>query len=246
MAIVRAPRKEGFTVIANDVLRDGRLSFRARGVLASVLSRPDNWATSADRLAAEAKEGRGAVRSALKELEEVGYLVRERVQDEKGRWSTTTVIYDTPTEGQFPAVGSPDVGFSVANRNKDKKEREETTVLNPQPELSRGGGMSVEPPNGTSPTERVVAAWKEAAEGKSIQKPEEIARIAHQALTNKVSEATLVDAIKRIVADGHAIKDWRLTEYLTPRDKQPVREKKQRTITADRNWSAEDYGDETL
>jgi hypothetical protein len=50
--IVRTPRIErDFTVLPNRALRDPYLSYRARGVLAYVLSMPDNWRTSAETLA---------------------------------------------------------------------------------------------------------------------------------------------------------------------------------------------------
>src|SRR5207342_3868060 len=96
MTIVRAPRPtSGYTLIRDSVLRDGRLSYRARGVLVSILSRPDHWATNADKLATEGKEGRDAVRSAMDELAEFGYLERRSVQDlNTGRWGTQIVVYD--------------------------------------------------------------------------------------------------------------------------------------------------------
>jgi hypothetical protein len=123
--IIRGERKTtNFTIIGNDVLRDDRLSYRARGLLACILSRPDNWRTSADSLAREGKEGRAAILTALKELEDAGYLVRTRVQDRAGLWRTHSTVYDEPrniTEVQFPNVGSPNFGFRTSIEELDKK-----------------------------------------------------------------------------------------------------------------------------
>lgn len=147
--IRRAPRPEsGFTIIRNTVLRDERLSYRARGVLAAILSRPDNWKITRDQLAAEGREGRDAIGSALRELEDAGYLERVRVQTGSGCWVTEVVCHDQPVSWESavfdgfsagfqepmtgkPTTGFPTDGFPVANRRNDKKKREENSLTLP-------------------------------------------------------------------------------------------------------------------
>jgi hypothetical protein len=95
--IRRAARPEThFTIIRNDVLRDNRLSYRARGLLAAILSRPDNWSIRAEQLALEGNEGRAAVRTCLKELREFGYLKTTIRKNDKGHFYTEQIIFDTP------------------------------------------------------------------------------------------------------------------------------------------------------
>ena len=105
MTIQRTPRPQSnFTVLSNEILRDNRLSFRARGILVSILSRPDNWRTSAESLANESVEGRGAILTALKELETFGYLERTKHQNEQGHWVSDSLIYDKPRYGKPTSV----------------------------------------------------------------------------------------------------------------------------------------------
>ena len=120
--IIRAPRPEcHYTPIRNDVARDDRLSYRGRGVLVRLLSNADGFQMTAADLAREGREGRSAILTALRELREAGYIRTTKKQDEHGRWSTQTFVYDTPQptgvqkpDSGFPDVGSPDAGFPDA------------------------------------------------------------------------------------------------------------------------------------
>lgn len=157
MSIIRAPRPESdYVTIRNDVLRDSRLSYRARGVLAVILSRPDNWRTDAASLCRQGAEGRDAIRSALTELEDAGYIARERLQDERGRWRTVALVFDTPQPVQgtltldakddgFPTPGKPNAGNPTAGfpgpiRKTDKNNLEENY---PPPAKADGKPSSV-------------------------------------------------------------------------------------------------------
>lgn len=102
--IVRGPRpSDNFAQIHNAALADGRLSFKARGILAFLLSRPPGWKTSAERLARSGTDGERAVKSGLKELEAHGYLKRTRMhadgtdpQHPAGTWIHNQIITDQP------------------------------------------------------------------------------------------------------------------------------------------------------
>lgn len=97
MSIIRAPRPtDHYLLLRNDVVRDERLSYRARGLLAAVLSRPDDWRTSARQLAREGPDGEHAILGALRELEDLGYLVRRRTRGKAGRWQHELIVYDHP------------------------------------------------------------------------------------------------------------------------------------------------------
>ena len=105
--------------MGNTHLRDKNLSLKAVGLLSKMLSFNDGWQFSTRGLAALCKEGPDAILSALKELEENGYLVRHRGRDDKGRMvSTEFDIYEMPQAGlphsdnphrENPDVENPDV-----------------------------------------------------------------------------------------------------------------------------------------
>lgn len=103
MTIVRAPLdpNSGFTVVPNSVLNDDKLSWKARGLLIYLLSKPPLWRTSAARLSNDGPDGRDAIRSGLLELQHAGYVVRGRYQDKStGRWTTISTVYDRPLPGR--------------------------------------------------------------------------------------------------------------------------------------------------
>lgn len=89
--------KRRFVAVDRRTVRDDRLSFRAFGILAYLLDRPDDWQWDSVQLSrGEGREGREAIRTALRELEECGYVVRHKFQDDAGRWATDTTVYEVP------------------------------------------------------------------------------------------------------------------------------------------------------
>lgn len=105
MIIRRQENPRGWTVLPNALIEDARLSFRARGILGYLLSRPDGWETDSSRLARIALEGRDAIRTSLRELESLRYLIRVKVQGEGGLWRTETYVYDhTLSEEEAAAI----------------------------------------------------------------------------------------------------------------------------------------------
>jgi hypothetical protein len=101
--IIRVIRHEtNFTVIDNACLRDCTLSFKATGLLAYLLSMPDEWTPRRDQLAEVKTDGVASIRAALAELTAAGYLVRkvERLPD--GRTVTVSELHERPVAENRP------------------------------------------------------------------------------------------------------------------------------------------------
>ena len=118
LSIVRSPRPDSnFATYSNAIIRDGRLSYKARGILLELLSRPDNWRVSAKSLAASGPDGRDSILAGLKELRDLGYIVTAKVQNEKGQFQTVSVVYDEPRTDN-PDSEQPNTGFPKSDKPK--------------------------------------------------------------------------------------------------------------------------------
>ncbi len=97
MSVFRVDKTREFTVIANCIFKDRSLSAKAKGLLVEMLSLPESWDYTLKGLACLFADGLDSIRQGILELEEHGYIVRERKRDNKGRLcGMEYVIYETP------------------------------------------------------------------------------------------------------------------------------------------------------
>ena len=127
MSIFRVEHTTGFTVMSNYHLRDKNLSLKAKGLLSQMLSLPEEWDYTLAGLSFINREKIDAVREAIKELENAGYIVRTRERDEKGHLKGTEyVIYEQPQQ-ENPEVENP----ASDNPTLDNPTLEKPTLENP-------------------------------------------------------------------------------------------------------------------
>lgn len=69
---------DAFTQIRNALFRDPRISFKAKGVFGLISTHRDGYGVTPESIAAAGRDGVSAVKGALRELEEYGYLIRAR------------------------------------------------------------------------------------------------------------------------------------------------------------------------
>lgn len=114
-------RRERFTMLSNAMLRDNRLSLKAKGLLGLMLSFPDDWQYYMEQLETYSTDGRDAHRSAARELITLGYVQRHQTRDEKGllapySYAVSDEIEDRPEIVSPSANGKSGAGLSGAGK----------------------------------------------------------------------------------------------------------------------------------
>jgi hypothetical protein len=168
MAVFRVEKNKGYTVMSNHHLRNAALSLKAKGLLSQMLSLPENWNYTLKGLATINRENVSAIRTAVNELEEAGYVVRKQGRDALGKMSANVyTVYEEPQERQdgeqndadlpkpplcdFPTTDNPTTGFPIAgfptsdNRTQLNKERAITEPSNT--DLSNTESIPILSPN---------------------------------------------------------------------------------------------------
>ena len=115
--IRRNPNRTRYTIISNDALEDGRLSLAAVGLLAYVLSKPDNWQLRTADILKRGGIGRAAYTRIMSELEAAGYAKLARDHGPRGKlsgscWEVSELPAATDCRenrlSENPTAGKPD------------------------------------------------------------------------------------------------------------------------------------------
>lgn len=107
MATFRVYKESGnFVMVHKDFIHDHNLSWKAKGILLYLLSRPDDWQIYEVELEKHSSDGLSGLKSGIKELEEIGYIQRNRKRDENGRLNGYEyLVYEQPNHIRFSNVG---------------------------------------------------------------------------------------------------------------------------------------------
>lgn len=133
MAIKRQRLKfeDHFTQVRNEWVRDERLSRRARGLLVELMSHAPGWTVTVSSLMQVGPEGRDALRSAIAELEEHGYLVREQTRTEDGKFADVDYVTADPwglpasdlPMSENPTSGNPHTKKNIYKEDQSQEEQ---------------------------------------------------------------------------------------------------------------------------
>lgn len=216
MAVVRTKREDKFTVVGNIIFQPGKLSFDARGLLCTLLSKPDDWSVIVKALENETKGCRkhsktDALYAMLKELKEAGYVIMKR----RSTGEVDYLVYDTPQITNSEAA-SDDLSENP-NRENPEEAKSPTGEIpdgeNPKQEKSQTGKI----PNGENPCALIntnTSNKEKNNNNKNINKPEkpETAKNAKKAINQK----NWNEGMKLLLAEG--IDEQVANDYLVVRE----------------------------
>ena len=107
MAVFRIEKTRDYTVMANHHLRNTKLSLKAKGLLSLMLSLPEDWDYTTKGLAKICKDGVDSICSTVNELEEHGYVIRERIRNAKGQLTDIQYTILEQPKPPHPGQGKP-------------------------------------------------------------------------------------------------------------------------------------------
>ena len=152
MAVFRVEKTRDYTVMANHHLRNTELSLKAKGLLSLMLSLPEEWDYTTKGLARICKDGVDSICAGVRELEEHGYVVRERIRNPNGQLGAIEyTILEQPQEPKRekperknpvqanpvlddPVLGKPEQeNPAQLNTYRTNKDESNTLSANPYP-----------------------------------------------------------------------------------------------------------------
>ena len=168
MAVFRIEKTRDYTVMSNHHLRNTNLSLEAKGLLSLMLSLPENWDYTTKGLARICKDGVDSICAGVRELEEQGYVIRERVRNSNGQLGAieyTILEQPRPPEREkperenpvqvnpildSPVLGKPEQGTPAQLNTKESSKQKSKTDLS-STEISNPIQSNPQPLTGLSP-----------------------------------------------------------------------------------------------
>jgi hypothetical protein len=120
--ILHKKHKIGFTQIDNKLLNDARLTWKAKGVLCYLLSKPEGWQVNVWDIIKHGADGEAALRAAMRELREHHYAQLQNMRAD-GRIVQRCLTIDE--HGKLPTddlLGSDIENLNQENLNEENRE----------------------------------------------------------------------------------------------------------------------------
>lgn len=118
-----------FAQVPNELLCDKNISLKAKGLWAYIQSKPNDYDFSSERIVEETKEEVRGIQNTLKELEEAGYLKRDRQQNGKVDYVLIFPICSFSREAISPSAQTADISKKDIQSNNSNKDIIITSVV---------------------------------------------------------------------------------------------------------------------
>ena len=203
MSVFKVERTHDYTVMSNHHLKNRALSLKAKGLLSLVLSLPDDWDYTLQGLAHISLEKVVAIRKAIIELENEGYITRTRERDEQGRLRGTEYIIGEQPISEKPALEKPMLENPILDKpTQAKPTLENPTQLNKKIYNKNKSSMYEEIPQSNQSKEETKTELTEilqncelkSFESKTAQMLESAVRVLYYKQSIKLSGAVLPQA----------------------------------------------------
>lgn len=121
MAVLKNKFEGNYVIVPKVFLMDRTLKLKERGLIATLLSFPDNWNFSAKGLGTITGEGKESINNSMKILIDKGYLVRRQERDAQGRYRYNCIEI-CPDGSGLKVSGKPVTGKPSAGKPSPKKQ----------------------------------------------------------------------------------------------------------------------------
>lgn len=143
--VVKSPDNP-YVMIDRRPIDNAALSFKAKGILTYLLSRPDGWEVSVADLIKRSTDGEAAVRSGLLELKKAGHMKYTKTR-QAGRITGWLIeVYEVP-HGDFQDVVFQDVenqGQVLKNLSNNKQNNNEKDIVDGILQATKQAGTQAE------------------------------------------------------------------------------------------------------
>jgi hypothetical protein len=156
MSIIHISKRENpYVQIDKRALEDNRLSWRAKGILAYLLSKPSGWKVNVKDIWNNGAEGRNAVQDCLVELQKIGYAKLITITGDQGKLMGSQWVITEEPEGGFselaekPKTGKPinrESGSRAHSNNEDSlKENQSNIEVERDDTTTKPNEINIEP-----------------------------------------------------------------------------------------------------
>ncbi|MCZ3690632.1 conserved phage C-terminal domain-containing protein [Lactobacillus mulieris] len=206
-----------FTTIPNSIAQNDQLSWKARGIFLYLASKPSDWQFYEIEVARHSIDGRDALRTGLKELENNGYLKRYRKRNEKGQVvDSEWILSDVPMSDE-PVLNEPmyenPTQVNPTIQNKDLTKKDNTKKRNTKYSLAEPDNSSKKVDN-SKQVKAIVQFLNEKTGSHYRASSAKTKKLIHA----RLKEGFTVDDFEKVIVKK--CKDWKIdtkmAKYLRP------------------------------